>query len=150
MIYVTPGDPFDPGATALLQASHAVMLDLFEPASNNFLSIEALKAPHILFFVATDGKTTFGTAALAEYTDYAEVKSMFVAETARGKGIGSMLLNRLELEARVMGKLWLKLETGDKLPAACAMYERHGFNYCDTFGDYVPTHESLFMEKRLG
>ncbi|MEM9715394.1 MAG: GNAT family N-acetyltransferase [Pseudomonadota bacterium] len=149
MIYIAPGDPSDPGAATLLRASHALMEELFEPESNNFLDFEALKASHIRFFTATDGKVTYGTGALAEYDDYAEVKSMFVAETARGKGIASMILNRLEMEARVLGKPWLKLESGDKLMAALKLYERHGFSYCGVFGDYVQTHESIYMEKRL-
>ncbi|MEM0976416.1 MAG: GNAT family N-acetyltransferase [Pseudomonadota bacterium] len=150
MIYVTPGYPLDPGAATLLRASHALMEELFEPESNNYLDFEALKAPHIQFYIATDGKVTFGTGAIAVYDDYAEIKSMFVAETARGKGVASMILKRLEMEARVLGKPWLKLESGDKLAAALKMYERHGFTYCEKFGDYVPTHESIFMEKRLG
>lgn len=151
---VEPGDPRDPAASALLKESHALMARLFPPEDNFFLDINALCAPHIAFFVARRGGVTLGTAALADRRDqggtYGEVKSMFVAETARGLGVGAALLARLEAEARARGLPALLLETGNLLHAAHRLYARAGFTKRGPFGSYPNAASSLFMEKRLG
>ena len=149
MIIVEPGNPRDPQATALLQASHALMQSLFNPEDNHFLSIDALCAPDVHFFVARDGATLLGTAALKQKDGYGEVKSMFVAEDARGKGVASALLRQIEDTAREQGLAVIKLETGNVLHAAHRLYARHGFTPCGVFGDYTNAASSIFMEKRL-
>lgn len=146
---VEPGDPRDPAAAALLRQSHALMERLFPPEDNHYLDIEALTAPHISFFVARKAGETLGTAALADMGEYGEVKSMFVAEAARGLGVGAALLARLEAEARNMGLAALKLETGDVLHAAHQLYARAGFSACGPFGSYPQEGSSVFMQKRL-
>lgn len=42
--------PDEPGAIALLSASHELMRSLFPAETNHFLSVEALKAEGITFF----------------------------------------------------------------------------------------------------
>jgi len=148
-LIVEPGDPRDPQATALLQASHALMESLFPPEDNHFLSIDALCTPDIHFFIAREADTTFGCAALANKGEYGELKSMFVAETARGKGAADALMRQLEDHARTLKLPTLKLETGNLLHAAHKMYERHGFSLCQPFGDYIANETSIFMEKHL-
>jgi putative acetyltransferase len=150
MITVQKGDPHDAQATALLRESHALMQALFAPEDNHYLSIDALCAPDIHFFVARDGEQALGTGALAEKTGYGEVKSMFVAEAARGKGVADALLRRIEDQARALGLLWLRLETGTLLQAAHRLYARHGFVPRGRFGDYPDNPSSVFMEKSLG
>ena len=150
MLIVEPGDPRDPQASALLQASHALMEDLFEPEENHFLGVDALCTPDIHFFVARESSTVLGTGALAECDGYGEIKSMFTAPQARGKGVAAALLRQIEDHARVLGLALLRLETGDKLGAAIRLYERHGFGKRGPFGDYPPdSPASVFMEKRL-
>ena len=146
---VEEGDPADPQARALLKASHALMESLFPPEDNFYLDIDALKAPHIHFYVARRHGRIVGTGALADKGDYGEVKSMFVAEEARGTGAADALLNRIEDKARDLGLPVLKLETGNVLHAAHRLYARHGFGPCDPFGDYLAAGSSIFMEKRL-
>lgn len=148
-VLITPGDPRAPGATALLQASHALMQDLFAADSNHYLSIDALCQPDILFFVATLDGEAAGCAALALKDGYGEVKSMFVDPTKRGAHIGTRLLDRLETEARTRSIPVLRLETGDKLVAAQKLYTAQGFTFCAPFADYQPDPYSLFMEKYL-
>jgi putative acetyltransferase len=148
-VTVEPGDPRAPEATALLRQSQALMRALFPPEDNFFLDIEALAAPHIAFFVARRGPDTLGTAALADKGSFGEVKSMFVAEAARGLGVGAALLARLEAEARARGLSALMLETGNLLHAAHRLYARAGFTARGPFGDYPDARSSLFMEKRL-
>jgi len=148
-LIVEEGDPRDPQATALLQASHALMESLFPPEDNHFLSIDALCTPDIHFFIAREADTILGCAALANKGDYGELKSMFVAEAARGKGAADALMHQLEDHAQTLKLPMLKLETGNLLRAAHKMYERHGFSVCPPFGDYTANETSVFMEKRL-
>ena len=148
-IRVVPGNPRDRQATALLQASHALMRSLFNPEDNHFLSIDELCVPEIAFFVALEGSTTLGCAALANRGDYGEIKSMFVAPAARGKGIAHKLMQRLDQEARAQHLPMLRLETGDKLTQAHSLYKAHGFADCGPFGEYEASDSSIFMEKPL-
>lgn len=149
MITVSEGDPRDPEATALLQASHALMQELFPSESNHFLSIDALCAPEISFFHALQGETVVGTGALARKGDYGEVKSMFTSPEARGSGAAGAILDAIEAKARALGLPMLRLETGNTLHAAHRLYERHGFTYSGPFGAYLEDPASLFMEKPL-
>lgn len=149
MIIVEPGNPHDPQATALLQASHALMQSLFPPEDNFYLEIDDLVADNIRFFIARDGDTTLGTGALTIKPEYGEVKSMFVDEAARGRGVADAILRQIEDEARAENLPVLRLETGNVLHAAHALYRRHGFLECGVFGDYIEAKSSIFMEKRL-
>ena len=149
MIKVLRTDPHDPQATALLKQSHALMESLFPPEDNFFLDIDDLCADHIHFYTARENGTLLGTGAVALYDDYAEVKSMFTSEAARGKGVAAALLRQIEDTAREHALTALKLETGDVLHAAHRLYERHGFSFCGPFGGYEDIPESLFMEKAL-
>ena len=148
-LIIEPGDPRDPQVTALLQASHTLMENLFPPEDNHYLSIDALCTPDIHFFIAREGDITLGCAALADKPEYGELKSMFVAEAARGKGAADALMRQLEDHARTLKLPVLKLETGNLLHAAHKLYERHGFSLCQPFGDYTANDTSIFMEKRL-
>ena len=147
---VRAGDPREPGALACLEASHALMESLFPPEDNHYLSIDALRVPEISFFVAEDAGTVLGTIALARKDGYGEVKSMFVAPEARGRGVARQLLSHLEEVARGMGLPLLRLETGNLLEPAIALYTAQGYRRCGAFGDYAVNGTSVFMEKPLG
>ncbi|WP_428547268.1 GNAT family N-acetyltransferase [Profundibacter sp.] len=149
MLIVEQGDPRAPQATALLQASHALMERLFPPEDNHYLSIDALCTPNIRFFIAREGDAVLGCAALADKGGYGEMKSMFVSEDARGKGVADALMRQLEDYTRELDLPVIRLETGDLLHAAQRLYERHGFVKCAPFGDYEANKTSVFMEKRL-
>ncbi|MDG1377022.1 MAG: GNAT family N-acetyltransferase [Yoonia sp.] len=149
MIIVAHTDPHDPQATALLHQSHALMQSLFPPEDNFYLSIDDLCADNIHFFTAREGNTVLGTGALAVKDGYGEVKSMFVAEIARGRGVGDALVRQIEDQAKIEFLRMLKLETGNVLYAAHRLYARHGFIPCGPFGDYAEAASSIFMEKAL-
>lgn len=149
MIIVARTDPHDPQATALLQSSHALMQSLFPPEDNFYMSIDDLCADNICFFTARENETVLGTGALAVKDGYGEIKSMFVSEDARGKGVGDALLRQIEDQAKIEFLRILKLETGNVLHAAHRLYARHGFIPCERFGDYVDAPSSIFMEKTL-
>jgi len=149
MIEIAPADPRDPRATELLQQSHALMQRLFAKDACHYLPIDALCGPDIRFFLATGAGAALGTGALAIRDGYGEVKSMFTAPAARGKGVADALLTRIEATARAEGLPLLRLETGTGLDAAHRLYGRAGFTPCGPFGTYTAAPTSLFMEKPL-
>lgn len=146
-LHIERGDPRE--ARALLEASHAMMLALFDPEANHFLGVEALATPDISFFVARrDGRIT-GCGALARRDGYGEIKSMFVDPGFRRAGVAAALMARIEAEAADQGLTVLRLETGNLLAAAITLYARCGFTVRGPFGDYPAHPQSVFMEKRL-
>lgn len=149
MLIVDIANPASPGPRALLEDSHAMMRALFPAEDNYFLDIDELRGPDIRFYAARDGAQTLGTGALALRRGYAEVKSMFTAPAARGRGVGAAILRALEDEARSDDIPALRLETAEVLGSAIRLYERHGFTRRGLFGDYRPNATSVFMEKFL-
>ena len=79
----------------------------------------------------------------------AEMKRVFVAPAARGKGVARLLMEALEREAAKLGVTLMQLETGIRQPEAIALYRKFGYAERGPFGSYQPDPLSLFMEKRL-
>jgi len=124
------------------------------PEQRHGLALEALFQPHIRFFVARLNGAAIGCGGVALFDDFAEVKRMYVRETARGRGVAQALLTRIETEARVAGFGVLRLETGERQAAALRFYARAAFTPCAAFGEYAPMRPdsiatSIFMEKQL-
>ncbi len=149
MIIVERNSPHHPGATALLEQSHALMRSLFPPEENFFLNFDELAVPEVHFFTAREGESIIGTGALKIFDDYGEIKSMFVAEEARGKGVADAILRQIEDQAREEQLPVIRLETGDALVAALKLYVRNGYKTCEAFGQYMDATRSVFMEKPL-
>ena len=144
---VAPADPRAPGPAGLLAQSHALMRAMYPPEQNHYLSLDALAAPDIRFFAATEGEATLGTGAIALRAGYAEVKSMFTAPAARGMGVADAILRRLIEAAAAENRPLLRLETGPGLDAAHRLYARHGFVPRGPFGNYEESPGSLFFER---
>ena len=126
----------------------------YPPEQRHGLALQALFQPHVSFFVARLNGVAVGCGGVALFDDFAELKRMYVRETARGRGVAQALLARIEAETRVAGLAVLRLETGERQIAALRLYARAGFTPCAAFGDYVALRPeaiatSIFMEKRL-
>ncbi|MEM9795035.1 MAG: GNAT family N-acetyltransferase [Pseudomonadota bacterium] len=144
---IGPDDPKAEGPAALLAQSHALMISMFPPGACHFLDLDALCGPDIRFVTARDGRDVLGTGAIALREDYAEVKSMFTAPEARGRGVADAILRHLIELAAQEGRPRLMLETGTGLDAAHRLYARHGFVPCDPFGGYDAAETSLFFKR---
>jgi putative acetyltransferase len=124
------------------------MRSVSPPESKHALDLQGLKAPEITFWTVYEGEQLLGCAALkALSAGQGEVKSMRVDAAARGKGVGSALLNHLLAEARARGYQSLWLETGSMafFEPARRLYRKHGFVLCEPFGDYRADPNSVFM-----
>lgn len=66
----------------------------------------------------------------------AEIKRMYTAPAARGRGIGRLLLAAVEDSARRYGRRRIILETGLRQPEAISLYESAGYQRIVDFGHY--------------
>lgn len=78
-----------------------------------------------------------------------EVKRMFVAATARRRGIASAMLGEIETWARERGFSATVLETGTLQAEAIALYERTGYERIPAFPPYADMPVSVCMRKAL-
>ena len=94
-----------------------------------------LALPDGLLVIATDADgTTLGCAGLALLpTPVAEVKKVYVAPTARGRGLGRLLVSEVERLAAVHGRTRVRLDTRADLVAARRLYARLGYDEIDPF-----------------
>ena len=118
------------------------------PGSAHALDLSGLRAPEVTFWSAWEDDGVVGVGALKRLSaDHGEVKSMYTAETVRGRGVGSAMLRHIMAAARARGLSRLSLETGSwpYFAPARALYARHGFVECAPFGDYLPDPNSVFM-----
>jgi putative acetyltransferase len=147
--------------TAATDEVRALILELdqvlsaeYSPEQRHGLAPEAIFQPHIRFFIARLNSEPVGCGGVALFGDFAEVKRMYVRESARGLGVAKALLRRIENELVATALLILRLETGNRQCAARRLYERAGFRRCAPFGAYAAmppaaVATSLFYEKRL-
>jgi putative acetyltransferase len=139
---------------ALIGELDAELAEGYPPEQQHGLKLDEIFAPHVRFFVAHLDGLAAGCGAVALLDGFAEIKRMYTRAATRGQGVAQAILNRLEGEARAAGVPLLRLETGDTLAAAIALYEKSGFQPRGAFGDYLskPPHtiaRSRFFEKRL-
>ena len=118
------------------------------PGSAHALDLLGLQSPDISFWTVWDDDKLLGIGALKQLSiDHCEIKSMYTAQSARRKGVGSTMLRHIIATARERRMSRLSLETGswDYFEPARTLYRSHGFVECAPFGDYVPDPNSTFM-----
>jgi DNA-binding MarR family transcriptional regulator len=123
------GAPFDPlvGSTA-------------EPAE--------LRPPKGEMLVAYLREEPVGCGALKHFGGgVTDIKRMWLAEGARGLGLGRRLLETLEQRAAQAGARTVRLETSDLLVEAVALYRSAGYREVPAFNDEPFAHH--WFEKRL-
>lgn len=154
-IVVALDDPDQPEILALLAESDAWYAAMYPAESNHLIDVSTLKQPNVAFFTARLDGRVLGCGSIVRMVDrggeaYGEVKRMYVAPTARGLGLGRLLMETLEEHAAAQGLACIRLETGVKQPEAIGLYRAFGFREIGPFGGYVLDPMSVFMEKRLG
>lgn len=103
--------------------------------------------PRGVFLVAMSDGLPVGCVGLKGGAPFAEVKRLWVAPAARGLGLASRLMQRIEAEAQRLGIALLRLDTNAALPEAAAMYRKGGWTEIERFND--DPYAQLFFEKRL-
>lgn len=69
-------------------------------------------------------------------TQSAEIKRMYVRQSARRRGLARLVLAHLEDTARLAGAEVMVLETGEKQPEAIELYTSAGYRRIPAFGYY--------------
>ena len=110
--------------------------------------MERLLDPAITVFTARGHSSLLGIGPIKRLDPHhAELKSMHVAETARGHGIGRAMLTHLLGVARAWGFRRVSLEMGTTaaFAPARALCESASFAPCGPFAEYQPSETNLFM-----
>lgn len=132
---------------ALLEEHLQHMYSITPPESVHALDVGSLKAADVTFWSAWEDSTLLGCGALKQLTrKTAEIKSMRTVSTHSRKGVAATLVTHIIAQARIRGYEQLFLETGsmDEFIPARALYEKHGFQSCQPFADYVADPNSAF------
>ena len=127
---------------------------LYAPEQRHGLALEAIFQPNIRFFVARKEERAVGCGGVALFTNFAEVKRMYVRPESRGQGVADAIMTRLIAETGAAGLSVLRLETGTESFAAIHFYRRCGFRDCAAFEPYasMPPNRiaaSAFLERSV-
>lgn len=149
-VVIELASPLLPEVAALIRASDAYAASLYPAESNHLVDVEALARSNVIFCVARLDEAIAGCgAAVLMPEGYAEIKRMFVSETARGHGIGRQILAFLEDHLCARGVGVARLETGVHSHEAMGLYARMGYVKIGPFADYWDDPLSVFFEKNL-
>jgi DNA-binding MarR family transcriptional regulator len=149
MVEVAVRDPAEPAARHCLR-EYAAELNRrfpagFTPERSLPVHDEAVRPPRGLVLVATllGEPVGFGSLKFHDGT-WTELKRLWVAEDARGLGLGRRLL--AELEARASGEA-VRLDTNAALTEAIALYRTAGYREVAPYND--EPYADHWFEKRL-
>jgi putative acetyltransferase len=154
MIDIREADPGAEDLRPIIEAHLAHSWDATPQTSNHTLDVDALREPGIRFFALYDEGQPLGCGALKTLPDgTAEVKSVHILATARGRGLARVMMTHLTDMARAEGILALVLETGaahlTEYDAARKLYETLGYSYCEPIYGYDHDPNSAFMRLAL-
>jgi DNA-binding MarR family transcriptional regulator len=140
MIEVRSVDPAGPDAQRCLRGYFAELARRsdrpFDPAVGSTANPEEVRPPNGDFLVAYLGDEPIACGAVKHHPGGAsDLKRMWVAEPARGLGLGRRLMEELEAIAREHGSSSVRLETNATLTEAIAMYTSSGYVEVLPFND---------------
>ncbi|WP_406050594.1 GNAT family N-acetyltransferase [Kribbella sp. NBC_00889] len=114
---------------------------------------ERLSAPGAYQVIASLDGTPVGMVGgfPGEETGTAELVSMWIAPTGRGRGVGDTLITTIAQWAAGTGARVLRLSVADGNDPAHKLYLRNGFADTDELGDLMPdgVRRELVMRKQL-
>jgi GNAT superfamily N-acetyltransferase len=134
-------DPESPDAQRCLRAYVAELNRRapergFDPRRGATAEPHEVRPPHGAFVVAYRRDEAIGCGAVKHHPgELTDIKRMWLAESARGLGLGRRILEHLEGLAREHGSREAHIETSDVLPEAVALYESAGYAEVAPFND---------------
>ena len=112
----------------------------FDPGSSLRADPEDFTPPRGSFLVAYQGDEPVGCGGVRHLDGVSELKRMWVAESARGLGVGRRLLQALESHARGAGSSAVRLDTNSTLVEAISLYRSAGYAEVPPFNDEYFAH----------
>jgi GNAT superfamily N-acetyltransferase len=141
LVDLRQADPTSPDAQRCLRA-YVTELNRrapqrgFDPSKGATAEPHEVRPPRGAFVVAYRRGEPVGCGAVKHQPhEVTDIKRMWVAESARGLGLGRRLLEHLERLAREHGSREAHLETSDVLPEAIALYRSAGYVEVPPFND---------------
>lgn len=108
----------------------------FDPRKGATAQPHEVRPPSGAFVVAYLRGEAIGCGAVKHHPgNVSDIKRMWIAESARGLGLGRQLLEHLEGLAREHGSREAHIETSDVLPEAIALYRSAGYIEVPPFND---------------
>jgi DNA-binding MarR family transcriptional regulator len=108
----------------------------FDPSKGTSAEPHELRPPLGAFLIAYLGEEPVGCGAIKHLAgEPSDIKRMWVAESARGLGLGRRLLGELERLARSSGAPAARLDTNGSLVEAIRMYRSGGYTETPAFND---------------
>ncbi len=141
LVDIRPTDPEAPDAQRCLRAYVGELNRRapdrgFDPSQGSTAEPHEVRPPHGAFVVVYLRGEPIGCGAVKHHPgEVTDIKRMWVAESVRGLGLGRRLLEHLEGLARQHGSREVRLETGDVLGEAIALYRSAGYVEVDPFND---------------
>jgi GNAT superfamily N-acetyltransferase len=144
------------------QREYKLSFDVDAMVESDMSDPEKFHPPYGRFYVVRENDAFVAVGCLKRLDELVgEVQRMYVRASARGKGIGHLIVDRLIVDARQIGYRKLRLESLKFLAAAHALYKSVGFVEIDPYGgnsmrEYqasgsITTYQSsvVFMEMTL-
>ena len=120
----------------------------FDPGrSNPALDVDMTPPAGCFVIARIDGRAVGCGAFKRQGKTMGEIKRMWTAPSARGRGVARRVLQTLEAAARASGVKRLRLETNRTLREAQALYRQEGYQEVAAFNDEPYAHH--WFEKRL-
>lgn len=141
-------------ANEQFDAEYGFRLDVEDVLERNLADLSPFEPPRGRLLLAFDGNIAVGVGCLQSVRpDTAEIKRMFVRPSARGRGIGKLLLDRLVEAAREIDCDHVLLDSTRFMHAAHALYRSVGFIEIEPYPESeIPKelrHHWLFMRLSL-
>jgi GNAT superfamily N-acetyltransferase len=126
------------GALAIIHAASDELQQRYGgEGDNQHLSVDELRPPSGIFLVARRDRHLAGGVGLRSIADpalrFAEVKRLWVRPDLRREGVGFVLMQTVEAQARELGYATLYLETGPAQPEALALYRSNEWTEIDAY-----------------
>lgn len=143
---IAPADPEAREARACLSAYLALLRDRIPGITAAHVpdpdpEAASYRPPKGAFLLAREGGRAVACVALKPVDPKTgEVKRLWVAEEARGRGLARAMMEAIEAEARRLGFSRLRLDTNEALSEAIALYRRLGWADVAPFTGFPATH----------
>ncbi len=140
LVEITPVDPAHADARQCLRSYFAELERRsgasFDPSTGSTAEPHEIRPPAGVMVVAYLRGAPIGCGALKHHPGGpSDIKRMWVAESARGLGIGRRLLAELEARAAAHGDRAVRLETNRTLTEAISLYRSAGYLEVPAFND---------------
>ncbi|MBU9809249.1 GNAT family N-acetyltransferase [Rahnella sp. C60] len=149
MITVEKSDPFSSESHRLIEMLSAELAAITGDNGKSNFTVDAMNGDKALWVLAKNAHgDAIGCGAIRPLTqNIAELKRMFSDRSV--PGVGNALLTFLEISAKEMGYLELRLETRHINHRAVNFYKKNGYVRIENYGPYTGREEAVCFAKTL-